>query len=203
MNNNLITIDGDGVMVDYTTAYGRRWAQCFGTIPRVLDANAYWPRDVYSVEELEGERLEKFRHHGGDAFWQSFDALPGAVEACLKLSKAGFDLVCVTALTPQYGPARLANLRNLGFPIDKVYATGDDHDGRNPKQELINELKPAAFVDDYLHYMQGIDPAVHTALIEAGKNKSPNWDSKYQPPKGIYKNLLAFADWWVDRRQPR
>jgi len=195
--SRLIAIDADGVLLDYTGAYARRWEQCFGVRPQLKDPNAYWPRDIWGVEHLTGERLEYFRHFRGEEFWESFDAMPGALQACQMLAKAGWELVCVTALTPRYESARLRNLRRLGFPIEVVHATGHPDDHSNPKKPLIDQLRPAAFVDDFLPYLQGIAAPTFTALIEPGRNKSPNADPMLKPAMGTYPDLLAFASAWV------
>lgn len=61
--------------------------------------------------------------------------MPGAVDACHALWAAGFDLVCVTALPERHAAARQANLRQLGFPIERVIATDNVATGSSPKAQ--------------------------------------------------------------------
>ena len=65
--------------------------------------------------------------------WESLPAMPGAVEACLRLDDAGYELVCVTALESRFQKARLNNLKALGFPIRRVITTGHQEGDRSPR----------------------------------------------------------------------
>ena len=57
---------------------------------------------------------------------------------------AGFDLVCVSALDLEHETARLRNLREHGFPIERVIATGNAPGERSPKADAIAALCPEA-----------------------------------------------------------
>ena len=126
-------------------------------------------------------------------------AIDGAVDACTRLHDAGFDLVCVSALDAPWQAARLRNLRDHGFPIERVIATGNHGTDVSPKAEAIAELAPEAFVDDYLPYFRGLPEHVHTALILRGPNGSPNVGDELRLARSSHSDLAAFATHWLAR----
>ena len=160
MAKGLIALDADGVLLDFHLGYADAWRRAFGAAPKERDRLAYWPMDRWEVDRLDDVRRAHFRKHFDETFWTSVPAIEGAVEACHRLHDAGFDLVCVSALEAEFESARLRNLRDLGFPIERVIATGNAAGERSPKADAITELNPEAFVDDYLPYMRGV-PAAH------------------------------------------
>lgn len=195
----VIALDGDGVLVDYHHAYRSAWARAFGTVPAVRDPNAYWAIDRYDVWRLAGEELEQFRRCFDYDHWSSLPALPGAVEACHALVDAGYELVCVTAIKSHLQPARIKNLRDCGFPIERVIATPHNEETMSPKAVALRELKPVAFVDDYLPYLHGIPADIHAALILREPNGSPNVGEGLRNAHSQHANLAAFADWWLSK----
>ncbi len=193
----VIALDADNVLLDYSLAYAAAWERAFQTRPVERDPQAYWPIDRWGVERLEGERLETFRACFDEEFWSTIPAVDGAVQACRDLASAGYTLVCVSAIHPAYEGARLRNLQSLGFPIARVIATGSSAEAGNPKASAINELAPAAFVDDYLPYLTGIRPEIHTALVHRQRNGSPNRGPQLVHAKSQHANLAHFAHWWL------
>jgi hypothetical protein len=125
--------------------------------------------------------------------------IEGAVQACHRLHDAGFDLVCVSALELEYEDARLRNLKQLGFPIERVIATGNDAVERSPKADAIAALRPQAFVDDYLPYMRGVPIEVHTALVLRAPNGSPNTGDEMVLAKSVHQDLTGFVEHWLKR----
>jgi phosphoglycolate phosphatase-like HAD superfamily hydrolase len=194
-----IVLDADGVLVDFHMGYAAAWQRAFGVLPRERDAQAYWPFDRWDVERLAGERLAQFREQFDTRFWSSLPAIEGAVQACHRLHDAGWELVCVSALEPHHEASRLRNLRDLGFPIERVIATGHTDDVRSPKADAVHMLAPAAFVDDYLPYLRGIAPEIHTALVLRAPNGSPNAGDELSLVKSIHADLAAFAEHWLTR----
>jgi phosphoglycolate phosphatase-like HAD superfamily hydrolase len=192
-----IAVDGDNVLVDYSVAYANAWKKAFGELPQERDPSAYWPMDRWAVERLTGARLDRFRASFDDQFWATMPAVDGAIEACHLLHEARFRVVCVTALDPQYQAARLRNLRALGFPIDRVVATGAASLGASPKAAALAELGPIAFVDDYLPYFQGVKAGIHRALITRQSTGSPNVGAGLDWVDTQHVDLLAFAKWWL------
>lgn len=193
----LIALDGDGVLLDYNLAYAKAWESATGTYPLERDAKAYWPIDRWDVERLAGEPLEKFRACFDVDFWSSIPPLGSAVAACQRLHEQGYELVCVTALQEDFADARLRNLRSHGFPIERVFATAHAPSERSPKAGILNELKPVAFVDDYLPYLKGIDRSIHTALILREPNGSPNNGPGVELVNSTHLDLAEFVEWWL------
>lgn len=197
MRRRLIALDADGVLLDFHLAYASAWQRAFGTYPRERDPQAYWPIDRWDVERLDATRRAQFRVQFGEYFWATCPALPGAVDACQRLVEAGFELVCVSALEHEHGPARLRNLRELDFPIERVIATGNATGERSPKADAIEGLNPIAFVDDYLPYLRGIPEQVHTALVLRAPNGSPNAGDEMQLAKSVHQDLAEFTTHWL------
>lgn len=196
---SVIALDGDGVLLDYGTAYGRAWQRAFGTHPVLRDSRAYWPIDRWGVPRLTGVSLERFRAVFDDAFWSSIPAVAGALEACQLLVEHGYELVCVTALEDRHAPARAQNLKDLRFPISGVIATGSDPSVKSPKAEILASLNPVAFVDDYAPYLVGIAEGIHRALIVRDLVGSPNVGEALKHSHSQHADLLEFARWWTTR----
>jgi len=199
MPRPLIALDADGVLLDFHIAYAEAWQRAFGTYPTERDPQAYWPIDRWQVERLGIFKRARFRKEFDEHFWSSVPALDGAVEACHRLHDAGFGLVCVSALESKYEEARLRNLRVLDFPIERVVATGNAGAARSPKADAIEDLRPLAFVDDYLPYLRGIPDEVHTALVLRAPNGSPNAGPEMVLARSTHQDLAEFVDHWLTR----
>lgn len=198
MTDPIIALDADGVLLDYHASYRLAWQQAFGHLPELRDPQAYWPMDRWHVQRLEGERLETFRACFDEDFWSSISPLPGALDACRLLSEAGYRLVCVSALKPRFQATRLRNLRDHGFPIEVVIATSaDTTTGLSPKSAVLKELRPVAFVDDFLPYFRGIPPEIHAALVTREPNGSPNTGEDLALVHSRHTTLADFAAWWL------
>ena len=193
----LIILDADGVMLDYHAAYIKAYENFSGAKPKLVNPNAYWVIDQYDIERLNENDLKRFKANFNKEFWENVPALPGAVEACNMLAEY-YRIVCVTAIDPEFSQARYYNLRNLNFNVDFVYGTGHPKSG-SPKKDLVNHLRPIAFVDDYICYHEGIDPDIHRALITRENENSPNNDKHNRFTIQVdseHKDLLEFAKWW-------
>jgi hypothetical protein len=195
----VIALDADGVLLDFHRGYAGAWERAFGSAPLERDPDAYWPIDRWQVDRLDAERRTHFRRHFDDRFWSTVPVIAGALEACQRLHDAGFDLVCVSALDVEYEDARLRNLRDHGFPIERVVATGNAEGDRSPKAQAIVHLKPLAFVDDYLPYLRGLPADVHTALVLRALNGSPNAGADMVLAKSVHRDLGDFAQFWLTR----
>ena len=199
MARSLIALDADGVLLDFHLGYAGAWQRAFGELPLERDKLAYWPMDRWHVERLDEAGRAHFRKHFDETFWASVPAIEGAVEACHRLHDAGFDLVCVSALDAPFEQARLRNLREHGFPIERVIATGNAPGERSPKADAIAELAPEAFVDDYLLYLRGLPAHVHTALVLRAPNGSPNSGAEMSLARSVHDDLADFARHWLSR----
>ncbi|MGZ5187652.1 MAG: HAD family hydrolase [Caldimonas sp.] len=199
MRKPLIALDADGVLLDFHLGYAGAWQRAFGAAPRERDPLAYWPMDRWDVERLDDLKRAHFRKHFDETFWTTVPAIEGAVVACHRLHDAGFDLVCVSALEAEYESARLRNLRSLGYPIERVVATGNAAGERSPKADAVAALSPEAFVDDYLPYMRGVPAHVHNALILRALNGSPNRGDDMALVHSTHPDLADFANHWLAR----
>lgn len=197
MSKGVVALDADGVLLDYGLAYAGAWQKAFGVYPRERTPSAYWPIERWEVELLDGERLEEFQRAFDDDFWASIPPLPGAVDACRNLVDAGYELICVTALASEFRLARERNLRQHGFPIDLVHVTGHVVTAASPKADALNELKPLAFVDDFLPYFLGVDSRIHRALVVRDPVGSPNVGELLEHVDSKHLNLASFANWWL------
>ena len=190
-----IALDADGVLLDFHLGYAGAWERAFGAHPAERDPLAYWPMDRWQVERLDDERRAHFRRHFDEEFWSTVPAIDGAVEACQRLHDAGYDLVCVSALEAEHEAARLRNLRDHGFPIERVIATGNAAGERSPKADAIDGARRrVAFVDDYLPYMRGMPGHVHTALVLRAPNGSPNVGAELALAKSVHDDLAGFVE---------
>ncbi|WP_294767604.1 HAD family hydrolase [uncultured Rhodoferax sp.] len=192
----ILAVDCDGVLLDYNAAYAGAWRRAFGETPRLVNPDAYWARDRWAVHKLEGADLAHFHSVFDETFWSNIPAISGALEACELLTSLGLELVCVTAMEPQFASARRRNLQNLGFPIQRVMATSGAVNGINPKASVVNAIKPVAFVDDFAPYLVDIDAGTHLALVERESAGGPNTGPLLQETHSRHLNLLQFALRW-------
>jgi 5' nucleotidase, deoxy (Pyrimidine), cytosolic type C protein (NT5C) len=197
----IIALDADGVLLDYNFAYAKAWERVFGEFPKEHNPLAYWPYDRYAVSWLEGGDLARFQAAFDEDFWSNLTALPDALHACSRLVSAGYELVCISALPLRFQEARWQNLQQLRLPITRLYTTPrmEEHlSATNTKAAVINELQPAAFVDDYLPFLLGVNSSVHRALVLREPVGSPNHGDGLLQISSSHKNLDEFASWWLD-----
>jgi phosphoglycolate phosphatase-like HAD superfamily hydrolase len=199
MTRSVIALDCDGVLLDFQLGYASAWQRAFGDVPVERDPLAYWPMDRWHVKRLDASGRAAFKAAFDEQFWTTMPAIEGAMQACHRLQEAGFDLVCVSALDLHFEAARLRNLRDHGFPIERVIATGNEQGARSPKADAIDSLQPVAFVDDYLPYFRGMPELVHTALVLRGPNGSPNVGAELVLAKSTHADLSGFAKHWLAR----
>ncbi|WP_341892647.1 HAD family hydrolase [Variovorax sp. YR752] len=199
MARPVIALDADGVLLDFHLAYAMAWQRAFGEYPRERDPQAYWPIDRWEVPRLRLFKKARFRSTFDDQFWSTVPAIDGAIEACHRLHDAGYQLVCVSALDARFEAARRDNLKNLGFPIQRVIATGHHESMRSPKADAVEAIGAEVFVDDYLPYFRGIPDAVHAALILRAPNGSPNVGIDLAWVSSSHQDLPAFVDHWLSR----
>ena len=199
MAKPLIALDADGVLLDFHLGYADAWRRAFGSLPAERDPLAYWPMERWQVERLDDAGRQHFRRFFDETFWTTVPPMPGAIGACHRLHDAGFELVCVSALDTAFEGARLRNLRDLGFPIERVIATGNAEGARSPKADAITRLDPQAFVDDYLPYLRGVPPHIHSALVLRAPNGSPNQGADMRLAHSVHADLDSFASHWLER----
>lgn len=197
MPRPILALDADGVLLDFHLGYAAAWERAFGERPRERDPRAYWPMDRWDVGRLDRAGLDRFKVEFGEHFWATVPAMEGALDACHRLHDAGYELICVSALELRYESARLRNLRDLGFPIERVIATGNGDGERSPKADALEALRPVAFVDDYLPYLRGVPAEVHTALVLRAPNGSPNTGDELRLARTVHQDLAEFTEHWL------
>ncbi|WP_342769331.1 hypothetical protein [Simplicispira hankyongi] len=99
----------------------------------------------------------------------------------------------------RFAAMRRRNLERLGFPIERVIATGHGTDQGSPKAAALRSLRPVAFVDDYGPYFAGVEAGIHKALVMRGPHGSPNTADVLRLVDSNHPDLLGFAQWWVGR----
>ncbi len=167
-------------------------------VPGSVPSAAAQPFETQPPIGLEDDdRLSQLRRAFDDEFWSAIPAIAGAVEACVALAAAGYELVCVTALPEIYRAARERNLQAHCFPIEVVHATDNVLTEASPKADTLNALKPVAFVDDYLPYFVGVTPSIHRALVLREPSGSPNVGDLLVHTDSQHADLAAFARWWL------
>lgn len=199
MSRPVIALDADGVLLDFHLAYAGAWQRAFGHYPAERDAQAYWPIDRWDVPRLGFFRKRRFKAVFDEQFWSSVPAIDGALGACQRLHDAGFALICISALDERFEAARTRNLRELGFPIERVIATGHRDTTRSPKADAIEAVGARAFVDDFLPYFRGIPDGVHAALIQRAPNGTPNVGIDLAWVTSSHPDLPDFVDHWLSR----
>lgn len=200
-SNRIIALDGDGVLLDYHAAYRANWAKAFGSLPAIRDPQAYWPMDRYEVKRLDVAERAHFRQFFDEEFWSTVPAIPGALAACETLVAAGYELVCVSAVETRFEAARLRNLQDHGFAIDRVIAAPhvSGEAITSPKAAALQQLQPLAFVDDYLPYLRGIPAQIHAALILREPVGSPNVGAELARANSQHADLADFSRWWLKK----
>lgn len=167
MKKPIIAIDGDGVLVNYNRAFGMVWKEHFKEDLTVVNPTAYHAHTYWGVESPEWGTpfWDVFAQIG----WRNMPAMDKALEACHALVEAGYQLVCVTAIPADKHEDRLHNLKDLGFPIDEVIATGSKFGStENPKKAAIEQLNPAFFVDDELRKLKDLPEHIRCVLVDPG-----------------------------------
>lgn len=199
----VIVLDADGVLLDYHHAYRQVWQKAFGVLPELADSQAYFPIHRWKVPVLDVTQRKHLRECQDEDFWSTLPAISGALDAALSLHAAGFELLCVSALPLKYEAARLKNIRDLGFPIERVLATPvtpDSEPSRSVKAGALETILPVAFVDDFAPYLRGIPTSVHAALIMREPHGSPNVGDDLALAHSKHEDLAGFARWWINRK---
>ena len=197
MPKKLIALDGDGVVFDYRKAFPGVWRAAFGTDIELIRPDAYHAHTAYGITWESPEQESHFFKHFGEEAWSTMPLFDGVTEACEMLASAGYDLICVTSMNPQFAAARQRNCDVYGLPITKVHAVKRSGSG-NPKREVIERLCPLALVDDLMDNFEELPPEVHTAYIDYARFDAPSLTSKIVP-QSCHGSLLDFARYWLAR----
>lgn len=198
----IIALDADGVLLHYNNAFKNFYELFFKVSLTIQDPNAYHATRYLGIDPPDNDS-PFWKAFSDQDVWGSMPAIEGAIEACHQLKSLDFDLVCVTSMPVQFEHRRLHNLQILGFPIERVIATGrkssgdvpeTTHSSENPKKEVIDLLKPAWFVDDEWRKLKNIEN-VNLVMIDPGCSDSPNKETDYSKLTTVAQNLKEFAQW--------
>ena len=164
----------------------------------------------FTLTDEEKVQFDEVWHSHG---WRTMPMEDGSLQACHLLHEAGYELVCVTAMSARFTEHRLENFRLHGYPIDRILSTGYDkhHFHNNPKRQVIEELHPVVFVDDLRRNFKDIQ-GVHTkfVFIDRDIHDDPNrheqiyYDVKYPSLLHFVENFLKTEEHgkdiiWSDR----
>ena len=196
MENRTLAIDADGALLDYNRAYAQVWEKAFGYAPKVRVPAATNFYEHFDVPILIVPELQHLKLFFNDDFWSRIPATPNAVEACSALVNAGYDIVCVTALSERFQDARVENLRLHKLPISKVYTMGGSSlvTHSSPTLETLIALTPTAFVDDYQPYFYGVPSTMHRAFIADRDHAQP-----MDFADSSHSDIGSFAKAWLQR----
>lgn len=196
--SNTIALDGDGVIFDYRKAFPVVWEAAFGEKLEMVRPDAYHATTAYGIEWKNEEQQEWFFKHFTEEVWASMPLFDGVQEACGILVDAGFKLVIVSSMNHRFGMARHRNCQLHSLPITEVHAVKRVKGEGNPKQEVIDLIKPVALVDDLVDNFEGLDVSVHCAFINYDRFDCPSKDSHIKPDSS-HGSLLDFSKFWINQ----
>lgn len=201
----LFLIDCDGVMLDYNLAFKNHYEKIYNKVLTLTKPNSYLAVDVWGVGEMTKENYNHFKNESVKlGIWENMPALPDALEFVQELSQY-FTVWCLTSMPTEFEQARLKNLQNLGFPIEKVIATS--RIGKeNPKKKFVEELKPMYFMDDLLQNFVDIDKKLKTKLIylDWKHDDSPNKNYDHLNPHMTihrYNDFFAKSSYYTQHKK--
>lgn len=197
--DNVLAIDGDGVLLDYRQAYPLVWKKAFGEELVMKRPDAYHAHNAYGLTWKDKDQEKLFFQHFDDEAWSTMPAFEGVHEGCELLVSAGYRLVCVTSMNPDFEDARRRNFRALGLPIAEVHAVKRAATG-NPKLAMLRELGALALVDDLPDNFEGLGAGTHRAYIDYGRYDAPGIGTPVRIDTR-HANFLDFARYWVAPHQ--
>lgn len=193
----VIALDADGVLLDYKIAWGKVYSDHFGVGLSVADPMAFFTTRYWGLESPEPDS-PFWKAFSDNDTWAKMPAIPGAIQACHRLKALGYDLVCVTSMPTEFEARRLHNLQSLGFPIDRVLATG-----KNPNSIKDPTKVSHAPSDDYhapTHHARNgtykLSPHAPNPKKEAIEALKPEWfvDDEWRKLRGIEGVNLVLLD---------
>lgn len=198
MKKEIIVLDCDGVLLNYNRAYPAAWEAAFGEKLVLKNPGMHHAFNEYDCPFKDDAQKAKFYEHFTGDLWATMPPLEDALAACNELVELGYELVCVTTMPSQFHEFRLKNLTLHNLPISRTFSLGRDKSrpAYNAKKELLLELKPVAFVDDYVaNFFDLEDCGIHKALIYRNQSDSPNNDHLHLADS-VHSNLQGFVDFW-------
>lgn len=201
----LFLIDCDGVMLDYNQAFKEHYEKIYNKTLTLKKPKSYLAAEMWGVGNMSKEDYHHFKHESANiGMWENMPALPDALEFVKELSKY-FTVWCLTSMPTQYEQARLKNLQNLGFPIEKVIATSRVGE-ENPKKKFVEKLKPMYFLDDLLQNFVDIKSKSKSQLIFLDWKHEDSPNKKYShinPHMTIhhYNDFFASSSYYIQQKK--
>ena len=165
-----LSIDCDGVLLDYQKGYIKNWEKHFGYTPELVNPNGFMFHERYNIPKLVGDELAEFQATFDEDFWGNLDPIPFALEGCKILHEAGFKLFCNTAIDPKFKNARANNLLKHGFVFEDVLPTppAPSYNRRvddSPKIDACKNINAVVHIDDYGPFFRGFPPEIRKIMI--------------------------------------
>ncbi len=194
----IIAIDIDGVTLDYKAAYARKWQRAFGRMPRIKNPKAAKLWEYYDIPHLakDSPELAKLEAAADDDFWSTMPPMGQAVSAVRLIRSYGYRTISVSAAPNCQAENRAFNLARHGFEMDDVICNQIDG-AISPKTQIINDMQPAYFVDDYINYFHGVNRSVKKVLINEPENH-PSEHVSLAEMDLVLPSLFSFALWLRD-----
>lgn len=194
MNEKVIVLDCDGVLLDYNQTYAALLEDFTGQKITINSPRAYYSHNYCDIQ-LEPTKKSEFYQLFNQKGWNLMQALPYAIEATHKLKKAGYKIIVVTSIPKEVEAIRHNHLLKLGFSVDITIATGEKTSSSNPKQQYIEKIQPAYFVDDLWENFSDISCDTKFVLIDYEEYDSPNLNiSKNIKVHSKHTSLINFVN---------
>lgn len=196
MFKGLVVSDVDGVLLDFYSGAARVLKDMLGRpMVKVDDRPATKFRYGLTDEQYQAMRQEMRTHPNG---WGNLPTLPGAVEAIHRLNRAGYAVLFLSSCGQSLFDLRRQNLDRLGLEHCQLVCV-EDHD-KNAKGVVLDQLRPAAFIDDHMKMLAQAGSVPHRVWIDHGC--SLELDPDGQPwintvPVFRTPSLAAWAGHWV------
>lgn len=145
-SKGLVVSDVDGVVLDFYKGAARVLEEMLGR-PMVKVDSRPATRHRYGLTKEQYQRMRvvmRTHPHG----WGSLPTLPGAVDAIRSLKDAGYEVSFLSSCGQALHDLRRANLDRIGLRDCQLICVEDAD--KNAKGAVLDELQPAAFIDDHM-----------------------------------------------------
>lgn len=180
-----IGVDIDGVIADSYPAWLQELNRHYGKNITVLE-----DYEMHLVFDVPWDDMNDFFVKNTEKLLSIPKPMAGAKEGIETLIREGFEIVYVTARTPEEKTVTLRWLRKYGIPHEHVLFTGF-----KSKVDLIKQWGMAAFIEDYMLNAKKIaESGVPVFLLNASYNQGElpngvtrcrNWDEILAGIRGL------------------
>lgn len=169
--NNIIALDGDGVLFHYNKGVANLFTEITKLNPIEINSKAY---NAHKQFNFDNEVFPDFKKaiyplFNKYKYWGKLPIYDNVKESLDLLVSKGYKLVCLTSMPPKYKELRMQNIQKHNLPIDDVIAVDRlacrKLNIQNPKLDFIEKVKPIAFVDDLLKNFIDMEHITDTQLV--------------------------------------